>query len=443
MLSRRATARIERPPRLRLYDGALTDGRKSGRAASFCALAYVLGKQEDRDVGSPMNERQRAVLEWIAAGCRPGEEPVERHRQTAASLAGRGLVQLDREYGKPWRAWLTPLGRYWIEHRSYPPQGTVLEPLIETGPEPAEAGDSLSDAEFINRRRIMKADWSQHGFALIWLEPDEQRTLHYAFQPSKERLSDADALEDYRAMEETEPGRMAEAAEVWDRYERAFETARATAARQEAMREAGIKPPRKRQKDRELTIRALARPEIDLEKLAQVLIHVAAQDARRQAEDPALSAEEKERATSAAALLAKMESQPMKVPPSRLPRKKKTPVVHRAMQKVPPAIDAKVKEAWSCHQAGSELAAVLVARSAVADMLTDCGAPTPSDDLGTALTRLVDTGRLTPSTAQDAGALRCLTVVPGHPPVTTQETSALLNVIVRILSELYPGGVDI
>ncbi len=152
-------------------------------------------------MGSAMNERQKAVLEWIAAGCRPGEEPVERHRQTAASLEGRGLIHLDREYGKLWRAWLTPLGRYWIEHHAYPPAGTILEPLIETGPESALATASLSDAEFINRRRIMKADWAQDGFALVWLDPNDQRALHYAFQPSKDQLLDADALEDYHAME--------------------------------------------------------------------------------------------------------------------------------------------------------------------------------------------------------------------------------------------------
>ena len=104
-----------------------------------------------------MDDRQEAVLEWVAAGCLAGEEPVERYKQTAASPAGRGLIQLDRGYEKQWRACLTPPGRYWIEHRSYPPAGTVLEPLIETGPEPAEVSDSLSDAEFINRRRIMKA----------------------------------------------------------------------------------------------------------------------------------------------------------------------------------------------------------------------------------------------------------------------------------------------
>ncbi len=390
-----------------------------------------------------MNDRQKAVLEWIAAGCLAGEEPVEHHKQTAASLAGRGLIQLDRGYGKQWRAWLTPLGRYWVEHRSYPPAGTVLEPLIETGPEPAEVNDPLSDAEFINRRRIMKADWAQHGFALIWLEPEDQRALHYAFQPSKERLSDADALEDYRAMEEAEPGKVAEVAELWHLYEHAFERAKAAAAHREEMREAGIKPPRKRQKDRKYVVRALARPEIDMEKLAQLVIHMAAENARTQAEDPALSDAEKERAKGTAALLAKMEFQPMPVPPSRPPREKKTPVAHHVPKKIPPAIDAKIREAWSCHQAGSDLAAVLVARSAVADMLSDCGAPAQSDDLGTALPRLVDAGRLTPATAQEAGRLRCLTVVPSHPPVTPGETSALLNMVVNILSELYPGGPDL
>lgn len=170
---------------------------------------------------------------------------------------------------------------------------------------------------------------------------------------------------------------------------------------------------------------------------------MAAENARKKAEEPALSDEEKAHAKGAAALLGKMEFQPMSVPPSRPPRTKKTPVVRQAPRKVPPEIDAMVTEAWACHRAGSDLAAVLVARSAIADMLANCGAPATSDDLGTALTRLVDTGRLMPSTAQEAGRLRCLTVVRGHPPVTSQETEALLALVVGILSELYPGGPDI
>lgn len=129
----------------------------------------------------------------------------------------------------------------------------------------------------------------------------------------------------------------------------------------------------------------------------------------------------------------------MPVPPSRPPRKKKTPVVHHTPKKTPPEIDAKVKKACSCHRAGSDLAGVLAARSAIAHMLPGRGALAQSDDLGTALPRLVNAGRLPPGTAR----ARFLTVLPSHPPVTPAETSALLNVVVSILGELYPGGPDV
>ncbi|GAA2829055.1 hypothetical protein FB468_2830 [Leucobacter komagatae] len=82
---------------------------------------------------------------------------------------------------------------------------------------------------------------------------------------------------------------------------------------------------------------------------------------------------------------------------------------------------------------------MLVARSAIAHMLTGRGALAQSDDLGTALPRLVNAGRLPPGTARS----RFLTVVPSHPTVTPAETSALLNVVVSILSELCPGGPEI
>lgn len=129
-------------------------------------------------MGYPLNERQVAVLEWIAGGCRAGEEPVERHKQSAVALANRRLILLDRVYEQPWRARLTPLGRYWLEHRAYPPDGTMLEPLIETDSDLDGPGDGLSDAEFINRRRVLKADWAGHGPALSRLRMADQWVLH-------------------------------------------------------------------------------------------------------------------------------------------------------------------------------------------------------------------------------------------------------------------------
>src|SRR5690554_3010886 len=97
-------------------------------------------------VGAPLNDRQRAVLDWIAAGCPAGEEPVPTYKHSASALASRGLIDLDNRYGTPWRARLTARGRYWLEHGAYPPVGMVLEPLIEVDD---TQGEEVSDAEFV------------------------------------------------------------------------------------------------------------------------------------------------------------------------------------------------------------------------------------------------------------------------------------------------------
>ncbi|WP_150462943.1 hypothetical protein [Nesterenkonia ebinurensis] len=365
---------------------------------------------------------------------------MERHRQTAASLANRGLILLDRGYDRPWRARLTPLGRYWLEHRHYPPQGTVLEPLIETEPEADPADGGLSDGEFMNRRRVLKSDWAAHGFALSWLEVTDQWTLHAVYQPSRNELSDTEALDDYRTWEQEDPDKVAESALVWVRYEAAREHAQEVAAQEAARREPGIKPPHRKQKDRNLSARALARPEPDIGKLAHLVTQMAAQMARESAEDPDATAEERERARGSAALLGSLEFH--SVPETLRPRRKRKPrpVMPDPPRSVPAEIDAKLKEAWSCHRAGTHLAAVLVTRSTVTDILTDAGESARSDDLITPLIRLAEQKRLGGGVAESAAALRCLAIVPAHPPVTEDESAVLLNTVVRIVADLYPGG---
>ncbi len=128
-------------------------------------------------MGAPLNDRQRAVLDWIAAGCPAGEEPVPTYKHSASALASRGLIDLDNRYGTPWRARLTARGRYWLEHGAYPPVGMVLEPLIEVDD---TQGEEVSDAEFVNRRRVLRSDWDSGGQALTYLELSEQWALHAA-----------------------------------------------------------------------------------------------------------------------------------------------------------------------------------------------------------------------------------------------------------------------
>lgn len=386
-------------------------------------------------MANPLNERQEAVLEWIAAGCRAGEEPVERHKVSAVALARQQLILLDNRWGMPWRAKLTPLGRYWLEHREYPPAGAILEPLLDVEePESKAAGGTLSDAEFVNRRRALKSDWIARGPAMSRQDLPDQWTLHAAFQPSEEALADADALNDFRNLARHDPERVSEAASAWERYQRVhklmLQQATLTAPGEDTA------PPRRRRKDRSLSVRALARPEPDLGRLAQLVVHLAAKAAKERADDPGMPAEEKQRSQTSSKLLGRLEHhQPMKVAP---PRKHRVGSPSQpAPRPMPTAIAAKLDEASACHDAGSHLAAVLVVRSVVADILQDFGEPASSGDLASALATLVDQRHLSQQTAALAGLQRCLTVVPTHPPVTPDELQALLHTVALVLAELY------
>lgn len=389
-------------------------------------------------MGNPLNERQEAVLEWIAAGCRAGEEPVERHKVSAVALARQNLILLDNRWGTPWRATLTPLGRYWLEHREYPPAGVVLEPLLDVDEPTSEAaGGTLSDAEFVNRRRVLKSDWIAHGPAMSRLDLPDQRALHAVFQPSKETLADADALDDYRNRARHNPQQASEAASAWERYRGAHERMLQHAALTATGQDANTTPRRKRN-DRPLSVRALARPEPDLERLAKLVVHLAVQAAKERADDPDTPAEERQRSRTSSTLLSRLEHQPMKVVPSREERKHRVGRPSQpAPQTMPTAIAAKLNEASACHGAGSHLAAVLVVRSAVADVLQDFGEPASSDDLATALTGLVDRRHLSQQTADLVGMQRCLTVVPAYPPVTPDEVQTLLHTVALVVAELY------
>lgn len=395
-------------------------------------------------MGSPLNERQRAVLEWIAAGCRVGEEPVERYKQSAVALANRRLIVLDNRWGTPWRAQLTPLGRYWLDHGTYPPVGTVLEPLIEQDDDATAGpkGEEVSDADFINRRRVLASDWSTGGRVLSCLELDDQWALHAAYQPSKD-LSDAQALAGYRALVAEGHDRVAQAPEAWEAYGSAHERVQLELARAQQQKEAGVVPRRRRQQDRNLSVRGLARPEPDIEKLAHVLINIALTKAK--ADKASAGAEDgRDPDRTATDWLAGLAYRPLPRPPASRPswgrkasgRQRADAISERVILT---AVDAKLKEAWSCHRAGTHLAAVLVARTALSDALADAGAPRP-DSLIESLDTLAQQGHLSSDLARRAAATRSLAVVPSHPPVTADEAEALLNLVVEIITRIYPGG---
>lgn len=398
-------------------------------------------------MGAPLNDRQRAVLNWIAAGCRPGEEPVPTYKHSATALAGRGLIDLDNRYGTPWRATLTPRGRYWLEHGEYPPVGTVLEPLLDVDEEAVAPGEPLSDAEFINRRRVLRSDWDAGGQALSYLEMAEQWALHAAYQPTKD-IAEQQALADFREMQRLKPEKAAEAEAACERYGLARQQVQRDIVRAQQARDSGVAPVRRRNKDRNLSIRALARPEPDLHALARALIQIAVDKAkaeeqpsddrdglgtrrRSSADDSSLKASELLRDLPA------MQGEPAPPPkarPTRSPRRSRS----SPARPVPSAVQAKLDEARACHRATAYLASVLVARAALTDALDGIGAPR-SDELARRLDLLARDGLLTHSLAARASASRSLSIVPSHPEVTARESEDLLDIAAAVIAELFPG----
>lgn len=69
----------------------------------------------------PLNDRQRAVLDWLAAD--PDDAPrVLGYKNVAIALQTRGPAKVSRLRGV-WTATLTDAGRYYHENGCYPPAG--------------------------------------------------------------------------------------------------------------------------------------------------------------------------------------------------------------------------------------------------------------------------------------------------------------------------------
>lgn len=389
-------------------------------------------------MGAPLNDRQRAVLEWIATGCPAGEEPVPTYKNSASALASRGLIDLDNRYGTPWRARLTARGQYWLEHGAYPPVGMVLEPLIEVD-ESATSDDGavVSDAEFVNRRRVLRSDWDAGGTALTYLDVAEQWALHAGYQPTKD-ISEQQALADFRDMQRERPEKAAEVEAACTRYGWAREQAQRDAERAQQARASGVAPRKRRSKDRHLTVRALARPEPDIHALARLLIQMAADRAKtdEQASDP----DDAVPSSRASELLRNL---PVMRGESASPQQRRQPAPEPTKpppsRPLPEGVKTKVAEAKSCHRAGTYLAAVLVARAALTDALDHLGAP-PAQELVRRLNLLAQDGRLSHDLATRAAGNRATSIVPSHPEVTASESESLLDITTSVIAELYPGA---
>lgn len=75
----------------------------------------------DRDMGhrKTLNEKQLAILRWIADGCPEGVMKDYSHRISAAALRARGLVRVSGR-GATWTATVTAAGREYLERAAGP-----------------------------------------------------------------------------------------------------------------------------------------------------------------------------------------------------------------------------------------------------------------------------------------------------------------------------------
>jgi hypothetical protein len=84
-----------------------------------------------------INDRQRAVLDWIADGCPDGIYEGEGHKVSAAALRARGLVRI-RGRGETWNAVLTDRGHAFLSGSPAPgPTPPSSTPTADAKPEPS------------------------------------------------------------------------------------------------------------------------------------------------------------------------------------------------------------------------------------------------------------------------------------------------------------------
>lgn len=94
-----------------------------------------------------VNQRQREVLEWVAAGSPERAWPDETHKHSARALATRGLVRVFRQSGR-WTAELTEEGKYFHQHGQYP-AGHRFGPKP---PDPTVATEAPTPAKAVSNR---------------------------------------------------------------------------------------------------------------------------------------------------------------------------------------------------------------------------------------------------------------------------------------------------
>jgi hypothetical protein len=102
-----------------------------------------------------LNDKQIAVLRWIAEGCPPRDWPDTTHKSSALALSGRGMVAVTRRSKKrPWSAALTERGRYYLDHGTLPPPASTAQPGTSAASRQSEPAAPPLDATSRAMRRV-------------------------------------------------------------------------------------------------------------------------------------------------------------------------------------------------------------------------------------------------------------------------------------------------
>jgi hypothetical protein len=102
----------------------------------------------------PLNERQVAVLRWIADGCPNGVMEGDSYKVSAVALQSRGLAQVSKR-GGIWQAKATDGGLYYLQHSAYPDTDTpALASAVlskRATPRPARGTAEISPDDLLSR----------------------------------------------------------------------------------------------------------------------------------------------------------------------------------------------------------------------------------------------------------------------------------------------------
>ncbi|MFE2723287.1 PE-PGRS family protein [Kitasatospora sp. NPDC059327] len=166
---------------------------------------------------TPLNERQLALLTRISAGVEPVTSDEPALAVTARALKGRGLILMPKAADTKWRAEITDVGRFYLDHGHHPDQpakkvgrtaerGQVQEPATKVVRQDAQPGEGAMSPKSVaptRPARPLPPPRSVAGPALIEQvqqagrflrisdpSPEERARLRRAFDAAREYAPD-------------------------------------------------------------------------------------------------------------------------------------------------------------------------------------------------------------------------------------------------------------